>query len=770
MTHTLFIRLLHHEDKGAGLAGRIEALREGRADGDVYAVDPESFRQVPNTPFCYWVSERIRRLFKELPPFESEGRTVKQGLATADDFRFLRAWWEVPAERILDGGQWSVVSGQEKTGAEKWTEERIRKFQAWCRRRTYEGKRWVPFAKGGEYSPYYADIHLVVNWEKEGAEIKQFIIQRYPYLEGKWEWVAKNTDYYFRPGLTFRNRPHKLGSFAVLPPGCLFSHVGQAVFIDKGLQSLLAVLNTKMITDFVMLSSGRGQEGSGQTIKFETGLVATLPIPERAATDEGLAILAIEAFTRFLEVDDGSENSHAFILPALLQVQGETITERATAYGKEAAETETGLRRIQSQVDEIAFDLYGFTREERQAVGGVQYASGSDDVVDEEPADAENMEVDSASDSESALTTDHRPLTTDLLSWCVGVAFGCWDIRLAIGERQPPLLPDPFDPLPVCPPGMLVGPDGLPAEPNRIVSEEWLRARPDANTLPPDGSVKNLTIPDSEYPLRISWDGILVDDPGFNGDRPHRDDIVRRVREVFDLLWKDKSHEIEQEACDILGVSDLRDYFRKPAGFFQDHLKRYSKSRRKAPIYWPLSTPSGSYTIWLYYHRLTDQTLYMVVNKYVEPKISEVERGTAQIENDLKAASGREATRLTDRLNEGRAFLGELRDLREELLRIAALPYKPDLNDGVIINVAPLHKLFRLRSWTKDTEECWEKLTKGDYDWAHLAYTIWPDRIREVCKSDRSIAIAHGLEDLCEVEAPGAKKKGGRGRRKRGRA
>jgi hypothetical protein len=157
----------------------------------------------------------------------------------------------------------------------------------------------------------------------------------------------------------------------------------------------------------------------------------------------------------------------------------------------------------------------------------------------------------------------------------------------------------------------------------------------------------------------------------------------------------------------------------------------------------------------------------MVVNKYVEPKISEVERGIAHMENDLKAASGREATRLTDRLAEARTFLGELRDLREELLRVAALPYKPDLNDGVILNAAPLHKLFRLRSWAKDTEECWKKLAAGDYDWAHLAYTIWPDRVREVCKRDRSIAIAHGLEDLCEVKAPAPEKRGGRARRKK---
>jgi hypothetical protein len=505
---------------------------------------------------------------------------------------------------------------------------------------------------------------------------------------------------------------------------------------------------------------------------WEVGTVQKTAIPDLAYQEESsLQELTLRAWFLKRSFDLIDDTSHAFILPALLMTAGTSLAERAGAYAKQAAEAEAELRRIQAEVDEIAFELYGFTEEERKAVVGGRLSEDGSEVSGGEVPDTEDAEeTDSVTDGEPSPTTGHRPLTTNLLCWCVGVALGRWDIRLALTtdhRRLTTSTPDPFEPLPVCPPGMLVGPDGLPAEANHIVSEEWLRARPDANTLPPEGSVKNPTVSDDGYPLRISWDGVLVDDPGFNGDRPHRDDIVRRVREVFDLLWKDKAHEIEQEACDILAVSDLRDYFRKPAGFFQDHLKRYSKSRRKAPIYWPLSTPSGSYTIWLYYHRLTDQTLYMVVNKYVEPKISEVERGTAQIENDLKAASGREATRLTDRLGEARAFLGELRDLREELLRIAAMPYKPDLNDGVIINAAPFHGLFRLRSWAKDTEECRRKLEKGDYDWAHLAYTIWPDRVREICKKDRSIAIAHGLEDLCEVEAPESKKKGGRGRRKK---
>ena len=112
----------------------------------MYTVDPASFWQVPGSPFAYWVSERIRRLFTELPPFEGEGRMVRVGLQTSDDFRFVRAWWEIEPGKILDG-----ANGLD------WREEPTA-FQACCRRRTFEGKRWVPFAKGGEYSPYYADL------------------------------------------------------------------------------------------------------------------------------------------------------------------------------------------------------------------------------------------------------------------------------------------------------------------------------------------------------------------------------------------------------------------------------------------------------------------------------------------------------------------------------------------------------------------------------------------------------------------------------------
>ena len=281
-------------------------------------------------------------------------------------------------------------------------------------------------------------------------------------------------------------------------------------------------------------------------------------------------------------------------------------------------------------------------------------------------------------------------------------------------------MPDPFAPLPVCPPGQLQNEQGLP-----ITKEDVTRLKEEGRW---------------HYPLEIPWDGILVDDPG------HPLDLEARVHQVLQIIWKDRWEAIEREACEILSVRTLRDYFHKPAGFFADHLKRYSKSRRKAPIYWPLQTPSGSYTLWLYYHRLNDQTLYTCVNDFIEKsKLREV---TEQL-HVLRTKTSRnkqeenELERLLD-------LEHELKNFRDELLRVAQF-WKPNLNDGVQITAAPLWKLFQHKPWQKILKDTWEKLEQGDYDWAHLAYSIWPDRVREKCRHDKSLAIAHGLEELYEA-------------------
>src|SRR5690606_4871835 len=134
MSH--FIRLLGEEDKELSISEVVASVRAGRDDERSYVVDPSSFSAIPGQPFAYWVSEPVRQTFRRFPGFESNGRVVRVGIQTSDDFRFARGWWEVARQTISE--------------------------------------RWFPFAKGGAYSPYYADLHLVVNWDADGAEIKNF--------------------------------------------------------------------------------------------------------------------------------------------------------------------------------------------------------------------------------------------------------------------------------------------------------------------------------------------------------------------------------------------------------------------------------------------------------------------------------------------------------------------------------------------------------------------------------------------------------------------
>ena len=115
----------------SGGAGRCLRLRQGEPDPRRFQVAPDAFDAVPGKPFAYWVSEAVRQTFKESYSFERGGRFVKHGLTTGNDDRFVRAWLE---PRNPDG--------------------------------------WLPFAKGGSHSPYYADQQLVLNWHQGGAELR----------------------------------------------------------------------------------------------------------------------------------------------------------------------------------------------------------------------------------------------------------------------------------------------------------------------------------------------------------------------------------------------------------------------------------------------------------------------------------------------------------------------------------------------------------------------------------------------------------------------
>jgi hypothetical protein len=197
---------------------------------------------------------------------------------------------------------------------------------------------------------------------------------------------------------------------------------------------------------------------------------------------------------------------------------------------------------------------------------------------------------------------------------------------------------------------------------------------------------------------------------------------------------------LEESLIKADSFRDYEQYFILANGFFQNHLNRYSTGRRQAPIYWPLQTPSNSYTLWIYYHRLNNQTLYICVNDFVEPKLKNIINDLNNLQNksDRNRIEEKELEKLSN-------LESELKDFRDELLRVADF-WRPNLSDGVQITAAPLWKLFQHRQWQIKLKETWEKLEKGEYDWAHLAFSIWPERVLRKCHKDRSLAIAHDVE------------------------
>jgi hypothetical protein len=663
---SLFLRLLGQEDRETRFFDTIQALKRGAATPNVYQTAQSEFEKLPYAVFGYWCSPAMRDAFVDLPKVEKNAH-VRQGLASGDDFRFLRLRWEV----------------SEATVGEKAI--------------------WAYFAKGGEYSPYHDEVHLLVRWEHQGAEVKAAICQRYPYLNGQWQWVVKNTDYYFRPGITFPRRTNKRFAPRVMPGGCAFGDKGPAIVdINGSPWGLLAVLNSRPLSYLMGLALGAAEaEGGAGANSYEVGLVQRLPIPHEALSDPRLVELAKNCWAARSQKDLRTESCAVFLQPFAGTIDSSILKSAATLYEQDN-ESVAKYVELQSAIDARVTELYRFSaadwREIEEHAGELHIPPHSD-----EP--------------------DADELAASIVSHAFGILFGRWDIRYATGERPAPELPDPFAPLPVCPPGMLQGDDGLPLSP---VAGRRLRA-------------------EDRYPLDVAWDGILVDDP------EHPLDLERRTHAALAVLWGDRADALEHEACVLLGVPTLREWFRRPAGFFADHLKRYTKSRRQAPIYWPLSTASGRYTLWLYHHRLNDQTLYTCVTDFVKPKLDAVTADADRLQ--AKTQTGGTSKERAE-LQELRDFQTELQELHDELLRVAQLPWKPNLNDGVLITASPLWKLFRLPAWRSKLESCWEELAAGDYDWAHLALTIWPDRVREKCKKDRSLAIAHSLEDVCEVEAP----------------
>lgn len=656
---TVFLRALEADDKAAAVLAAIHGA-SGASGLQRFEVDPNSFKALPGAPFAYWASERLRAVFRAFLPFATGENVVKQGLASGDDFRFMRLWWEVSPVRI----------GIHNT--------------------------WVTVSKGGDSRPFYADLPLVIGYSRA----EQVGIQQ----AGRF---GRGATHYYLPGLTYPLRASRFCPQA-LPANAITTVRGSGIYAFPSPAPFLALLNASIVDYLLKLMLGRSEHP-----QFDMGDIAQIPIPPIPPEYHSeLTNIATRAWTIRQSLDTQNEISHAFSKPALLQVAGDTLAARSVAWTERVRAVEAELTEIQNQIDKICFKLYKIDEADQLVITDASTAR----VSDAESSDDASDTYDAADDVgyESVSADDTASLAAEFVAWAVGVAFGRFDVRLGTGAKLLPREPEPFDPLPISSPAMLAGNDGLP----------FAKAPPD-------------------YPIDFPENGTLVDDPG------HPRDLTMSVRAVFDVVFGEGADAYWNEAAELLDPKDgdLRAWF--SSIFFGQHLKRYSKRQRKAPVLWQLGTPSGRYSVWLYAHRLTPDSFFQLQDDVVGHKLAHEERRLTEL---VESAGGSPSAQGRKAIAAQQSFVEELRALLDDVKRLAPL-WHHILDDGVVLAMAPLWRLVpHHKPWQNELKRKWDELCAGRYDWARLSMLLRPEHVVPKCATDRSLAIVHDLEDVFWAE------------------
>ena len=224
-----YVKLSHFKGHENQPIKTIEAI-QNRSCGWFYNTCIDDLKNISGWPISYWIGRRSSQIFANSPAI-GDFADIRQGLATSDNGRFIRAWHEIDFQKVGFN-----LKNRDEAQLSK--------------------KKWFPYNKGGDFRKWYGNHFFVVNWEFDGAEIKESILTKYPYLKTP-DFVAKNPNFYFRASATWSRISSTYFGVRYSPEGVIFdcngpglfskSHVDEkfyvALFISKVSSNFLACLN-----------------------------------------------------------------------------------------------------------------------------------------------------------------------------------------------------------------------------------------------------------------------------------------------------------------------------------------------------------------------------------------------------------------------------------------------------------------------------------------------------------------------------------------------
>lgn len=389
-----------------------------------YETSSKNYQDIENSPIAFWVSPRMRDAFKNSLKI-ADIAPPKQGLATADNDRFLRRWHETDISKIGFG----CTS---------------------CENALQSKKKWFPYNKGGAFRRWYGNREYVVNWENDGQEIRNYRDEN-----GKIRSRPRNTSYYFKPSITWSDITSSSFSGRYSENGFIFDVKGSSGFPPiEDLPYILGFLNSSISQECIKILN--------PTITTQVGDMARIPIIMESI-NRGIVIDKVNENIVLSKVDwDSYETTWDFKRHPLVRLKlagayawGDKppvmrLTSIYIAWKLECEGRFEKLKANEEELNRIFIDIYGLQDELTPEIADKDVTVHR--IFDTKDDVPESMQG-------SSYVRTKRDEIVSLISYAVGCMFGRYSLDVeglayAGGEwdasKYSTIIPDKDNIIPIC--------------------------------------------------------------------------------------------------------------------------------------------------------------------------------------------------------------------------------------------------------------------------------------------------------------------------------
>lgn len=285
-----------------------------------YETDVNDFSKIPGTPIAYWLSKTA---FAAYDHKTTEAYfATKQGFKTGNNDLFLRYWYEIESHKFS----------------------------------LFNGGKWYPCNKGGDFRRWYGNLEYVVDWENDG-----YRLINYKDSTGKQLSRPQNIQYNFHEGITWTYISSALISLRYSPDYMMFESAGPMCFMKPNVdtKAMLGYLNSSVAQYYLFALE--------PTIRYSEGTLLKLPYINE---HEHLVSEKVEECIACSKKDwDRFETSWDFKKHPLIAVLSnceEMVTTISNAYAlwvKESDECFAQLKSNEEAINEIVISTFNLGSE-----------------------------------------------------------------------------------------------------------------------------------------------------------------------------------------------------------------------------------------------------------------------------------------------------------------------------------------------------------------------------------------------------------------------